>query len=305
MYDVIVIGGGPAGVTAAIYAVRGGLKTAMFEKMYVGGQITTTSEMVNYPGFAKPIDGVDFSEALADQADSLGIETIYEAVNDIKLDDKIKVIKTKSNTYEAKAVIIASGASYKKLGLPSEQKFSGRGVSYCATCDGNFYKEKVVGIVGSGNHAVGEAIYLAKLSSKVHLFNRGTDFNANEKLINILLNNTKIEVHYNSEVDEILGDQIIDGVIIHNNQTEEKSKIELSGLFVAIGRTPDVGFLNPDCVDQDGHIVTDENMVINTYNGVFAAGDVRAKKLRQVATAVGDGAIAGDAAIDYLKHFEE
>lgn len=304
MYDVMVIGGGPAGVSAAIYAVRGGMKTVLFEKMYIGGQITSTSEMVNYAGFADPVSGVDFAEQMFEQMSALGVEIVYETVLDMSLEGESKQIKTRDNTYPGKTIVIASGANYKKLGLESEERFTGKGVSYCATCDGNFYKDKVVGMVGGGNHAVGEALYLTKMCRKVYVFNRGGAFKANEKLIDMLENNPKIQVLYHSQIEEILGEEHITGVGVVSAPDHSRQTIELEGLFVAIGRTPDVGFLNPDCLDTDGHIITNENMEIALHPGVFAAGDVRVKQLRQVATAVGDGAIAGDRAIEYVKKLD-
>lgn len=300
MYDVIIIGGGPAGVSAGIYAKRAGLNVAVFEKMFIGGQIAITSDLENYPGFAKPITGSDFALALFEQCSNIGVKIINEEITGAKLKDDIKIITTDRNEYETKTVIIASGASVRKIGLAEEERYLGRGVSYCATCDGNFYKDKTVAVNGGGNTAVTDALYLSSIAKKVYLIHRRDTFKADNTLITRIKSKDNIEVIFNSSVVKIVGDNKVTAVDIKNNVTEEIKQIPVDGLFVAIGRIPDTRFLDYEFMDERGYIKVDSDMNVG-IDGVYAAGDVVAKKLRQVVTAVADGAIAATSAIEYIE----
>lgn len=301
MYDLIVIGGGPAGVAAGIYAKRAGLDVAIFEKMFVGGQIANTSELENYPGFKDPISGADFAISLFEQCGTIGVPVINEEITAAQLEGKTKIISTDKQDYETKTVIIASGASVRKLGLPEEDRYVGRGVSYCATCDGNFYKGKVVAVCGGGNTAVTDAIYLSSLAEKVYLIHRRDCFRADNTLVERMKKRSNIELILNSSVAKIVGEDKVTSLDIKNNITEDIKQLPVDGLFVAVGRIPDTRFLDYDFMDERGYIKVDDNMNVG-IDGVYAAGDVVVKKLRQVVTAVADGAIAATSAIEYIEH---
>lgn len=300
MYDVIVIGGGPAGVAAGIYAKRGGLNVAIFEKMFVGGQIAITSELENYPGFPDPISGADFAVNLYTQCNNIGVPVVSEEITSVELEGKVKKVITNNGEYECKAVIIAAGASVRKLGLPEEERYIGRGVSYCATCDGNFYKDKIVAIVGGGNTAVTEAIYLAGITKKVYLIHRRDCFRADHTLLEKAESIENIEIIINSTVSKINGDEKVSSLDVKNLITEDVKQIDVDGFFVAIGRIPDTRFLDYDFMNERGYIKVDENMNVG-IEGVYAAGDVVQKKLRQVVTAVADGAVAATSVIEYVR----
>ena len=299
MYDLIIIGGGPAGVAAGIYAKRAGLNVAIFEKMFVGGQIANTFALENYPGFKDPISGADFALELFGQCSNIGVPIMNEEVTAAILEGDIKTVTTEKNDYQCKAVIIASGAGVRKLGLPEEEKFTGKGVSYCATCDGSFFKNKAVAVQGGGNTAVTDALYLSALAQKVYLIHRRDTFRADNALIEKLGERENIEILYNSTVSKINGEDKVSGIEVESIVTEEKKNIDVDGLFVAIGRIPDTRFLDYGFMDERGYIQTDEDMNVG-INGVYAAGDVVKKKLRQVVTAVADGAVAATSAVEYL-----
>lgn len=300
MYDIIIMGGGPAGVAAGIYAKRAGMNAVIFEKMFIGGQIAITSELENYPGFGDPVTGADFALALFTQCNNIGVPIINEEITSVNLQDDIKKVTTEKGEYEAKAVIIATGASVRKLGLPEEDRYVGRGVSYCATCDGSFYKDKVVALQGGGNTAVTEAIYLSSIAKKVYVIHRRDTFRASSVLIDKMNSKENIEIIINSSVAKIIGDDKVSAVDIKNNITEEIKQLDIDGLFVAIGRIPDTRFMDYEFMDERGYIKTDSDLNVG-IKGVYAAGDVVVKKLRQVVTAVADGAVAATSAIEYVE----
>lgn len=304
MYDVIIVGGGPAGLTSAIYACRAGLKTLLIEKYMPGGQVALTSSIENYPGFLK-IDGVELSMKMHEQAQSCGCEFDFAEVVDIDVDGNVKIIKTHTNIYETKTVILSLGASAKALDVEGEKRYIGKGLSYCATCDGTLYKDKIVAIVGGGNTSLEDCIYLSGIAKKVYLIHRRDSFRGEKTLVNALDNTIKqtgnIEKVLNSKVIKIYGEQNISAIDVKNLVTGEILNLEIEGLFVAIGRKPDTEILGSKVnLDNNGYIVTDEKMRTN-IKGVFACGDVRAKSLRQIVTACSDGAIAAISAFEYIR----
>ncbi|MFZ5988166.1 MAG: thioredoxin-disulfide reductase [Bacillota bacterium] len=300
MYDVIIIGGGPAGFSAALYTARAKLETLLIERAFSGGQMATTNEMENYPGFEDPISGPDLAQHMENQAKRFGTKVINEDVIDLTLNQIIKTVKTKAGIYQSKVVILCMGASPKELGLPNERQLRGYGVSYCATCDGAFYKGMDVAVIGGGDTAAEDALFLTRFCNKVYLVHRRDKMRATKVIQDSVLNNKKIEIVWNSVVEEIIGDAQVSGIRIMNVKTKEPSKIEVSGLFVAIGNVPNTE-LAQDKVElsESGYVVTDENMQTNIF-GVFAAGDIREKTLRQVITAASDGAIAAHMAERYI-----
>ncbi len=302
MYDVLVIGGGPAGVTAAIYAKRAGLSVAVFEKMFIGGQIGITSELENYPGFGKPISGADFALELLNQLEYFNIEVMYEEVTSVSFECGTKVVNCGASSYEGKAAIIATGAYVRKLGIDTEERFVGRGVSYCATCDGNFFKDKKVAVIGGGNTAVEEALYLSNIAKEVYIIHRRDEFRASNHLVSRMEKKNNIKPILNSVVKEIKGEDFMDKVILISE--EKETTLEIDGLFVAIGRIPDTKIFLNDMLNERGYITTGNDMKVGGYCGVFACGDVREKRLRQVVTAVNDGAIAANGAIEFIQEME-
>lgn len=301
MYDIIIIGGGPAGYTAAMYSARARLKTLVIEKMFSGGQMATTDFMENYPGFDEPIGGVELGLKMENQARKFGAEILNEEVTEILTEEKIKTVKTTLNIYQCKALILCMGASPKMLGLDKEEKLRGFGVSYCAVCDAAFYKNKVTAVVGGGDTAAEEALYLTKYSTKVYLIHRRDELRATRLLQEELFKNEKIEFLWDSEVVELIGDNKIEGIKVRNNKSEEYTTLEIQGLFIAIGLIPNNDLVKDKVkLSKYGYILTDENMQTN-IQGVFAAGDVCEKPLRQVITAASDGAIAAYSAEKYIE----
>lgn len=300
MYDVVIVGGGPAGFTSALYSARGKLDTLLIEKMFSGGQMATTYLMENYPGFEEPISGPDLALRMENQARKFGAQVINDDVVNLSLDGKIKIIKTKNNTYESKTVILAMGASPKELGLPKEREFRGSGVSYCATCDGAFYKDMTVAVVGGGDTAAEDAIYLTRFCTKVYLIHRRDSLRATKILQEEVFNNKKIELVWDSVIKEIIGNFGVEGIRVRNLKSNEENNLKVDGIFVAIGANPNTelvkGKLN---LSPNGYIISDENMR-TSIPGVFAAGDIREKTLRQVITAASDGAIAAYMAERYI-----
>lgn len=296
MYDIIILGGGPAGLTAGIYSARGGLNSLLVENAFLGGQASTTPEVVNYPG-VKSADGYSLVATMAEQAKSFGCEIVTAPVSRVALDGKIKSVVADGKEYSAKAIIIASGAYAKKLGVEREDDLVGKGVSYCATCDGGFFKNKPVAVVGGGDVAVEDALYLERFASKVYLIHRRDSLRANKALSDKIERST-VDIVWNSVVDELVGTPL-SALKIKDVNTNEIRTLDVCGLFVAVGRTPaSKGFESLE-TDENGYIITDENMRTNV-DGVFAAGDVRRKPLRQIITACSDGAIAADSALKYL-----
>lgn len=297
MYDIIIIGAGPAGLTAAIYIARARKKVLVLEASAYGGQIINTLNIDNYPAVPH-IDGYTFATNVYNQAKELGAEIKFEKVIDIE-NNEIKKVITSNNEYEAKAIIIATGCGIKKLNIDNEDKFQGRGISYCATCDGTFYKGKEVGIVGGGNTALEDALYLSDIASKVYLIHRRDSFRGEDRYYEKLKTKENVEFIFNSNVTKLFGDESLESIEVTNNDNEKKI-ITLSGLFVAIGRIPEnANFSKLIDINQSGYVNADESCKTNV-EGIFVAGDCRVKSLRQLVTATSDGAVAATEAIKYI-----
>lgn len=301
IYDVAIIGAGPAGLTAAMYCARAGLSTALIESISPGGQLAQAEHLENYPGFTASNSGYELSEIMHEQAEHFGAQTIYDEVTDVDLASDPKVLTMAYGTLRAHAVIVATGARPAKLGLAHEDELKGSGVSYCATCDGNFFKGKDVCIVGGGDTAAADAIYLSRICSSIRIFVRRDELRATAIYHEKLKKLPNVEIVWNTVVKQLVeADGAVTGVKVQDVKTQDERIIPLSAVFVAIGTTPNTEFLDGKLhLDQTGHILTDEMMRTNVP-GVFAAGDVRTKALRQVTTGVGDGANAADAAADYF-----
>ncbi|MCX7774074.1 MAG: thioredoxin-disulfide reductase [Clostridia bacterium] len=292
MHDVVIVGGGPAGFTAALYTARAKLDTLLIEKAFYGGQMATTNEMENYPGFEEPISGSELASRMANQARRFGAEIIQDEVKGLMLNETVKTIETAKGAHHAKTVILCMGASPKELGLPQEQKLRGSGVSYCATCDGAFFKGRQVAVVGGGDTACEDALYLSRFCSKVTVIHRRDALRAVKTLQEAVFSNPKIEIVWDTAVEDILGDMGVEGLKLKNLKTGVQSEIAVNGVFVAIGIEPRTSLVK-DMVklNANGYIVTDERMQ-TSIPGVYAAGDIREKPLRQVITAASDGAVA-------------
>ncbi|KRN02435.1 thioredoxin reductase [Levilactobacillus senmaizukei DSM 21775 = NBRC 103853] len=300
-YDVIVIGAGPGGMTGALYASRANLSVLMLDRGIYGGQMNNTAAVENYPGF-KSVLGPDLAKDMYDGSTQFGAEFAYGSVEAIEDHGDHKIVKTDDGDYTAKAVIVATGSEYKKLGVPGEDKFGGRGVSYCAVCDGAFFKNRDVVVVGGGDSAIEEGIYLAGLASKVTIVVRRDQLRAQKILQDRAFANDKIEFVWNTNVTEILGDEMkVTGVATLNNKTGDKGEIAANGVFIYVGTLPMTeAFTGLGITDDAGWIKTDIDMK-TTVPGIFAIGDVRQKTLRQITTAVGDGGIAGQEAFSYIE----
>ena len=298
MYDIIIIGAGPAGLTAGIYARRASKKTLILEAITYGGQIINTLDIENYP-VERHISGYDFATKLYNQTKDLGAEIIFEKAIDIKDNGDYKEVVTSSNTYTGKTIILATGAENRKLRIPLEDDLTGKGISYCATCDGGFYKGEDVAVVGGGNTALEEAIYLADIANKVYLIHRRNEFRADESLINELKSKKNIEFIYNSNVTKLNGKERLESIEVTNDDNSIK-KIEVKCLFVAVGRVPEnQNFAKIINLNDAGYVIAGENCHTNV-DGIFVAGDNRTKSLRQLVTATSDGAIAATEAIKYI-----
>ncbi|BAN06292.1 Thioredoxin reductase [Levilactobacillus brevis KB290] len=300
-YDVIVIGAGPGGMTGALYASRANLSVLMLDRGIYGGQMNNTAAIENYPGF-KSVLGPDLAKDMYEGSTQFGAEYAYGSVTAIEDHGDHKIVKTDDGDYETKAVIVATGSEYKKLGVPGEDKFGGRGVSYCAVCDGAFFKNREVVVIGGGDSAVEEGLYLAGLASKVTIIHRRDQLRAQKILQDRAFANDKIEFVWNTNVTEILGDDMkVTGVATRNNQTGETGEIAASGVFIYVGTLPMTdAFTDLGITDDAGWIKTNDHMA-TAVPGIFAIGDVRQKDLRQITTAVGDGGIAGQAVFSYLE----
>ena len=299
-YDMIVIGGGPAGYTAALYAARAGLSTLVLEKMSVGGQMAITDVIDNYPGFDEGIDGFTLGMKMQAGAQRFGAETEYGEVTAVKLDDKEKSIVTDAGELFARTVVIATGAGPRPLGVDGEEKLIGRGVHYCAHCDGRFYKDKTVVVVGGGNSAAADALYLSRLAKKVYVVHRRDTLRATKIYHEPLMRMENVEFIWNSTISSFLADGKLSGVRILDRVSGEERTVEADGVFVSIGRTPETSLFKGQLdLDEGGYIIADETTRTNA-DGVFAVGDVRTKALRQVVTAVADGAVAAHFAEEYL-----
>ena len=303
IYDLIIVGGGPCGLSASIYAGRSNMKTLLIEEFACGGQILNTYEIKNYPGFEN-ISGPELASKMEQQANNLGVELKYEKVLDFDFANELKVIKTAKNEYFAKTIILSLGASPKKLGLARESELTGRGVSYCAICDGGFFKGKTVAVVGGGNSAMEDAPYLTNLANKTYLINRSEKFRAMQSLVDnmqTLRTQGKIELLQNSVVTRLNGEKKLESIDVKNALTGEEQTLAVDGLFIEIGREPNTAVLKGKIqLDEYGYIVTDENLMTNVP-GVFAGGDVRKKTLRQILTAGSDGAICATSAQNFLQ----
>lgn len=295
MYDIIIVGAGPAGLTAALYALRANKKVIIFEAKCYGGQIVNAAKVENYPGI-KSISGYDYATNLYNQVLDLGAEIKYETVLKIKN----KVVVTSKNSYSAKSIILATGVENRKLGLPNESTFIGKGVSYCATCDGNFYKGKVVAVVGGGNTALTEALYLSDIASKVYLIHRRDTFRGEEKYIPELKEKANVEILFNSTIVNLKGEKTLQSLEIEDNKNN-KILLEVDGLFIAVGQEPKNEIFDDIINVNDAGYIESIDGVHTNIDGIYVAGDARVKTLRQLVTAVSDGAIAATTAIKEMK----
>ncbi len=304
IYDVVVIGSGPGGMTAALYASRSELSTLLIERGVPGGQLINTAEVENYSGF-ESIKGPELANNMYAGATRFGAEYAFGDVREVKDGKEYKEIITSNAVYKARSVIIATGAEHKKLHVPGEGTLNGRGVSYCAVCDGAFFRERHLVVVGGGDSAVEEGTYLTQFASKVTIIHRRDELRAQKILQNRAFNNEKVDFIWDSVVEEIVGENIVEGVQIRNVKTDEVSTVDADGVFIYVGMLPNTSaFTSLGITDHEGWIKTDTSME-TSVPGIFAVGDVRDTVLRQVATAVGDGSIAGDAAYKYVESLKE
>ena len=300
MYDIIIVGAGPAGLTAAIYGVRANKKVLVLEARSYGGQIINANKIENYPAL-KNISGFDFASNLYNQANDLGAEIKFEKVININDLKDIKEVETTDNKYKSKTIILATGADNRKLNLENEKELIGKGVSYCATCDGNFYKEKVVAVVGGGNTAAEDALYLSDIVKKVYLIHRRDEFRASLSTLEQLKKKENVEFIYNSNVTMLNGIEKLESIEVMDKNNNKKN-IKIDGLFIAVGQVPsNENFRNLIKMDDNGYIIAKEDCHTN-IEGIFAAGDSRTKDLRQLVTATSDGAIAAVEATKYINN---
>ncbi|MFA5498614.1 MAG: thioredoxin-disulfide reductase [Candidatus Cloacimonadia bacterium] len=300
-YDLVIIGAGPAGLAAGIYAARGGLKTVIFERGLVGGQIVTTADVDNYPGFEETINGFDLVEKMKKQAERFKAEFRNEEVTAISLEGICKIVETDTATYRTKAIIFATGANPRKLAVPGEERLTGRGVSYCATCDGAFYREKVVAVVGGGDSAVEEAIFLTNFAKKVYIIHRRDQLRAVHAVQQRAFKNPKIEVIWDTVVHSIEGDEQLEKLVLFNRVKDKTSMLPVDGVFIYVGTIPNNQLVESRIeLDSSGFVITGGDMQTN-IPGVYAAGDLVHKVLRQVVTAVSDGATAAFSAEKWIQ----
>ena len=299
-YDVIIIGGGPGGLTAGLYTSRAGLKTLLVERGMFGGQIVNAQHVENYPGFPEGISGFELGSLMHQQAVKYGLETATTEVTGLSLEHAFTVVAT-DGSFEAGAIIIAAGSEYRKLGVPGEERLLGRGISYCATCDGFLFRDHDVAVVGGGDTAVTDALELSQHATKVYVIHRRDQLRAGEVLQRKAFAQPKLEFVWDAVVEEVLGADAVNGLKLRNVKTDEISTLDVTGAFVAVGLHPNSQCFNDILVlDETGHIVTDE-LMSTSISGIFAIGDIRKSSARQVASAVGDGATAGMAAFRYLR----
>lgn len=300
IYDMVIIGGGPGGYTAALYAARAGLSTIVLEKLSAGGQMALTQQIDNYPGFPEGIDGFVLGETMQQQAEQFGAQTEYAEVTSVDLQAQHKVIETSEGTFYGKTVVLATGAGPKALGVANEKALVGRGVNYCAACDGMFYKGKTVVVVGGGNSAVADALLLSRVAEKVIIVHRRDSLRATKVYHEPLMNASNVEFRWNSTVTELLHGQKLTGLRLQDVRTGEETELTCDGVFVSIGRNPATSlFASQLSLDAAGYIVAGES-TRTSLDGVYAVGDVRTKQVRQIVTAVADGAVAVHMAEEYL-----
>lgn len=300
IYDTIIIGGGPAGLSAGLYAARSRMDTLIIERAKYGGQATTTDELENYPGSIEECTGTTLSKRMKKQAEDFGTKFTKDEIVEVNLEGDIKVVKGKKETYEAKTIIIATGANPKLSGFKNETELRGKGISYCATCDADFFTDLDVAVIGGGDSAITEAIYLTKFAEKVTVIHRRDALRAAKSLQEKAFANPKIDFIWNSTIEEAVGDEILEKLILKNKLTGETSELKVDGCFVFVGYDPISSLFEGKLNMEKGYIITDEDMQTSVA-GVFAAGDVRKKSLRQVITAAADGAIAATIAERYLE----
>jgi thioredoxin reductase (NADPH) len=300
-YDLVIVGGGPAGLTAGLYAARARLRTLLIEKMVPGGQAATTFLMENYPGFPEGISGLDLAQAMEAQAKHFGLEIINGDVEQLNFRGRLWEIPQEGKKYITKAVIIATGVETVKLGIAGEETLKGRGVSYCATCDGPFFRDEDVAVIGGGDSAVNEALFLTRFARRVYLVHRRDSLRAEKILQERAFQNEKIEIIWDTVIAGVLGDTAVSGIELRDLKSQLSRTLPVKGVFFYVGLRPNTDFLKLIVeLDDQGYILTEENMATSAP-GIFAAGDVRRKTLRQVATAVGDGATAAFAVEQYLE----
>lgn len=300
MYDIGIIGGGTAGLTAAIYGQRAGKQTIVLEGMTFGGQISSSPKVENYPGIAS-ISGIEFSMNLLEQAAKLGTKTQMAQVTGIREENGMKIIETSEKEYPCKAVIIATGMTHRHLGIDREEKLVGAGVSYCATCDGMFFRGRDVAVIGGGNTALQDADFLSNYCRKVYLIHRRDEFRGEERLAEPLRKKENVEFVLSAVPKEILGENMVEGLVLQNQKTQKTFQIEVSGLFVAVGQVPkNAVFEEIVKLDDAGFVLASEDCM-TSRPGIFAAGDCRTKEVRQLTTAAADGAVAALAAVKYIR----
>ncbi len=299
MHDLIIVGGGPAGLNAALYAARGGIDAILFEKMFAGGQMVNTSELDNYIGFPDGIGAVELAMNMETQAKNVGATIIYEEIIEMQLNGKIKRVITAKQSYEAKTIILCMGAQPRMLGVDGEERLRGKGVSYCATCDGALYKDKSVAVVGGGDTALEDALFLARYCERVYLIHRRDSFRGAKILADKVLECPNVELILNSVVDKIEGEDAVEKMALRNAETGELTELAVSGIFIAVGTKPNTGLVKGQLQLDNGYIDAAEDTKTSEA-GVFAAGDIRKKPLRQVITAAADGAVAVYSAMKYL-----
>ena len=299
-YDMIVLGGGPAGYTAAMYTARAGLSTLVIEKLFAGGQMTQTPNIENYPGIPQGIDGVLLGMNFQAGAQNAGVRTLNAEVTEVKLQGEEKILTTAKGDFIGRAVIIATGAGHKHLGIDREWELTGKGVTYCATCDGMFYRGKTVAVVGGGNSAASEALVLSRIAKKVYLIHRRDSLKASRSYNDPLQQAENVEFIWNSQVSQLLGEEKLSGVKLQNVLSGQEQELQLDGLFISIGRQPATELFRGQLeLDEGGYIVADES-TRTSLPGVYAVGDVRTKEVRQIVTAAADGAVAAHYAEEYL-----
>jgi len=305
IYDIIIIGGGPAGLTAGIYLSRARMNTLLIEKALPGGQAILTEIIENYPGFPHGIAGPELMQKMEEQAVRFGLKIEYGEVEEVKIkEDKVKIVKINNKEYRTMTIILASGAEASKLGAPGEEELRGRGVSYCATCDAPFFKDKKIVVIGGGDTAIEEALYLAKFVREITIVHRRDRLRATKILQERVFANKKINFTRDSVVTKILGSEKVEGILIKNKKTGEEKEISCQGVFVFVGNVPNSKFLNELIkLDKRGYILTDDNMM-TSQEGIYACGDVRKKLLRQVVTACGEGATAAFATQKYIEELK-